>query len=299
MPCQPSRNSTLPEGQAAIIGSVPFTAFLNGRKINALDFSPDEWESLKREKTRVTFDCCVESGHLVTSRKATQFFRHQKNSTCQWAKESPEHLECKRIIYQTAKEHGYLSEMEAVGDGWRADVLVKAGERRFAFEIQLSEQSLKETLTRSLNFLKGGVVPIWLMGKKNVSQLTQETPGFKRGIPGFEVRPKGKPIVIPDQSRSEKIPLEDFTLMVLDGRLQVNRPSASEIQGALQPTETESPVERPWYHNLLMSVAGAALGYAVIRCFHSLSTQNKGRRHTGGKRRYRKSPRIVRRRRLW
>lgn len=193
---------------------MPFTAIVEGSRVNALAFLPGEWRDLKKRKPDVEILPCRHKGHLVT-RKGTRFFRHNPGIECTWEKESPEHRECKRIIYETAIAMGYRADVEVLGDGWRADVLIKTPSNDFtfeklAFEIQLSDQSLAETITRSKKYQSSGVLPIWLMTEGMEKEASAWVPAFK-----VDVKDLMNPKVW--LSESECFELADFVRRVLLG----------------------------------------------------------------------------------
>jgi hypothetical protein len=98
------------------------------------------------------------------------YFAHRKGDSknCQFGGfESEEHEEGKRFIYDLLRSM-YNSDQvileETLVNGQRADVLLNLKNRRFAFEIQFSEQDGNKWESRNEKYRNIDIVPIWILG---------------------------------------------------------------------------------------------------------------------------------------
>src|SRR5262245_40885257 len=89
--------------------------------------------------------------------------------------EPSKHDEIKAEIFAVCKDFGFDATQEYQGKGWRADVLVTKNADRFAFEIQISPQTLKKTLERQAKYTRDGIRGCWLF-EKSPSKLSEERP---------------------------------------------------------------------------------------------------------------------------
>ena len=68
---------------------------------------------------------------------------------------------------------GLSAQTEYRGKDWRADVFVPIDERKYAFEIQLSPQSLRKTQERQAKYIRDGIVGCWLFEKEPARQKSE------------------------------------------------------------------------------------------------------------------------------
>ena len=73
-------------------------------------------------------------------------------------------------ILEACDKLGLHAQMEYAGDGWRADVLVLNNGKKYAFEIQITPQSLKKTQERQEKYIKEDIVGCWLFEKEPARQ---------------------------------------------------------------------------------------------------------------------------------
>lgn len=78
-------------------------------------------------------------------------------------------------IVSAFKAIGIEAFQEFKGKDWRADVFVKNDDKPFAFEIQLSPQSLKKTLERQSKYTRDGIMGCWLF-ENPIPKLLEERP---------------------------------------------------------------------------------------------------------------------------
>lgn len=81
-------------------------------------------------------------------------------------KDTSFHDNVKYQVAQICRELGYQVREEYRGKDWRADVLVIANNRKYAFEIQTSFQSLKKTIERQEKYIRDDIVGCWLFEKE-------------------------------------------------------------------------------------------------------------------------------------
>ena len=108
-----------------------FVANYNGDRIVSLNFSTDDWLSLKADYREHALCCnnpeCRSPMIPKTYHSTgTQFFAHKRNFvSCGYGGgESLEHLYLKEIIFKTAMELGFSPDFEVFLKVRRADVLV-------------------------------------------------------------------------------------------------------------------------------------------------------------------------------
>ena len=129
---------------------MPLRALIDNRDIVAPLLSDDEWEKLKlavkQKKSQVILPCCQNNGFLRVSKLGTKHFVHRTKQNCNWKSESMEHIKAKSEIVLACKDSGYEALSEVSGEDWRADVLAIKNDIKIAFEVQLSAQTLEETI---------------------------------------------------------------------------------------------------------------------------------------------------------
>ena len=146
-----------------------FIANLNGNRVVSLDFTAEEWHTLKQDYQDNQLICndedCQSPMILKTYHSTgTQFFSHKPSVTathCSYrGGESREHLYMKQRVYDIIKGLGLNPDLEVrlTDKNRRADVLV--GDN--VFEIQLSKQSLYEYEQRSQDYWDMGKEVYWI-----------------------------------------------------------------------------------------------------------------------------------------
>lgn len=151
---------------------MPLLALLDGNPMIAADFLLPEWREEKERNRRgeVEYHCeyCNERMTLATSDRGTPFFRHYPNTQCPNSeRETDEHKRLKVAVYQLCKKAGWETTVEAhpPDRSWRADVLATKGDRRVAFEIQLSPISGEWLQERSEKYRAACIESVWLLDK--------------------------------------------------------------------------------------------------------------------------------------
>lgn len=84
-------------------------------------------------------------------------------------------------ILESCLSMGLQAQMEYRGNGWRADVLAYNEKKKFAFEVQLSPQTLRKTQERQEKYIRDGINGCWLFEKEPSKhhQELEQLPIFK------------------------------------------------------------------------------------------------------------------------
>ena len=107
-------------------------------------------------------------------------------------------------IVEACNQLGMQAQMEYVGDGWRADVLVQNGGKKYAFEIQVTPQSLKKTQERQEKYIKDGIIGCWLFEKEPSRQRLE-----REDLPIFRIIQEGGLLSVSLKER-KTLPLDIF-----------------------------------------------------------------------------------------
>lgn len=145
----------------------------NGTMISLLDhYTKDQ---LKQLSKKYGFYCpsCRESVLMKMGDKKAWHFAHRTNADCQAdsEKESPYHLEGKKLLYEWLNQHetdvGLESYIESIAK--RPDLLIR---NRFALEFQCSTIDSSLFKQRTTAYFSSQKIPIWILGKKRMKPLS-------------------------------------------------------------------------------------------------------------------------------
>jgi competence CoiA-like predicted nuclease len=114
------------------------------------------------------------------------------------------HDKVKRQILIACNSLGFQAKEEYKGNGWRADVFVLGNDTKYAFEVQITKQSLKKTLERQEKYIKDGIIGCWLF-EKEPAKLKNE----RADLPLFKINNIESQINISLKERKE-LPLDVF-----------------------------------------------------------------------------------------
>jgi competence protein CoiA len=91
-----------------------------------------------------------------------RFFAHDPGAECELAHgETPTHLALKAALAQAAISAGWVAEIEAGGDGWRADVLATGPDgRRVALEAQVASRA---EAGRTARYAQEDIGVLWVL----------------------------------------------------------------------------------------------------------------------------------------
>lgn len=128
------------------------------------------WEQLHRVRNPRPPLTCVGCGRGVHAKVSPapltlRYFAHDAAaSDCALAGESAAHRALKAALAAAVRSAGWHAELEVPGPGWRADVLASApdGDRRVAWEAQLSGISVDDISARTETLRAGGLEVCWV-----------------------------------------------------------------------------------------------------------------------------------------
>lgn len=124
------------------------------------------------------------------------------------------HDKVKREIYNICNSLGYTTKEEYGKKGWRTDLYVEANNKKYAFEVQMSPQSLKKTIERQDKLLKDNVFGCWLFEKEPARQNKE-----LENLPVFKIIDNKGDISISLKGRKE-LPLQTFISDFVNEKIQ-------------------------------------------------------------------------------
>lgn len=136
--------------------------------IDATVANETTWSSVWRARTGDRLRCRGCGGSLVAKRMSSsglRFFAHSTTTPeCPSYGESARHLHLKGRFAEAFRAVGWAVEVEATGDGWRADVLVSdpATGRRVAVEVQLASITPDVVEERMSRHAASDVETLWV-----------------------------------------------------------------------------------------------------------------------------------------
>lgn len=106
----------------------------------------------------------------MRSASGRRFFAHTALSPdCPHVGETARHLELKGRFAEAFRSVGWVAELEAVGDGFRADVLASDGRRHVAVEVQLASITADGAKDRMSRHATAGVETVWAVPERRAS----------------------------------------------------------------------------------------------------------------------------------
>jgi hypothetical protein len=204
---------------------MPLRAYIDNEEIIAIDQNENQWDDLKKRlKSKefvLTLPCCNQEGFLRTSNKGLKHFVHAKSdNTCDWKPESPEHLRAKIEIIEACKENGWKAIPEFSETNWRADVLAIQNDKRIAFEVQWSRQTLADTKFRQDRYKESNVRGCWFFrtAPKELREGDEHLKADKE-IPAFKIF-KDENSNIVAQLKQIQLPLKSLVDSLLKRQLK-------------------------------------------------------------------------------
>lgn len=136
----------------------------DGKIVDINSFDDESWEYFKKNYSigDIKMICCNSNAIPKTSIKFNKFFAHQ-NDICNTNPETIWHKTTKKIILESLVQLGYPAQEEVRGDGWIADVFVESNNRKIAFEIQHSPQTLATYLERTNKYKFDNIEVFWIL----------------------------------------------------------------------------------------------------------------------------------------
>jgi hypothetical protein len=124
------------------------------------------------------------------------------------------HDQVKRQILLACNSLGVQAKEEHIGKDWRADVFVLENNTKYAFEIQITPQSLKKTIERQEKYKRDGVIACWLF-EKEPARLEYE----RKDLPLFRINIVEDQIYVSLKGRKE-LPLYTFISDYLNNKIK-------------------------------------------------------------------------------
>lgn len=157
-----------------------------GEDVFSFQFDENGWNALKvanKSLHHLRMQCCPTNVVLKTSKLGTRFFAHSKLGECTSAPESAEHLLAKLHIIEAVEGTDWIATPEQRGkspdeEEWIADVLVEKDNKKIAFEVQWSPQTLDETIRRQKKYKESNVKGLWLL-KQIQLPISKSVPAFR------------------------------------------------------------------------------------------------------------------------
>lgn len=134
-------------------------------------------------------------------------------------RETDAHQRAKAAILDGCARARYESISEAIGDGWRADVMAVRGNVRIAFEVQWSFLKLHDTEARQERYARDGVRGCWFFRQPPGKLERADTLVARRDLPLFHMFANA------DKSFSVRLcgrltPLDTFVASLLGGQVR-------------------------------------------------------------------------------
>lgn len=124
------------------------------------------------------------------------------------------HLMAQNAILETCSQLNYPAQMECHCDGYIPDVMVFVGNTKYAFEIQITPQSLKRTLDRQARYTRDGIIGCWLF-EKEPSKIHYEM----EELPLFKIEVEDNLLFVSLKGR-KRLPIDVFIRDYLNGRIK-------------------------------------------------------------------------------
>ena len=126
-------------------------------------------------------------------------------------------------ILETCVSLGLYAQMEYRGNGWRADVFASTDDKKYAFEVQVTPQSLNKTQERQEKYLKDGIIGCWLFEKEPAKQ-KQEL----EHLPIFKLLVENNDLCVSLKGR-KTLPIDIFVKDFINGNSRKQRCNRRKI----------------------------------------------------------------------
>lgn len=149
----------------------------NEQVISLVDYGRGELEAMRRSES---FYCrsCSERVILKLGTKRIFHFAHEKGTACteDYDRESEYHMKGKLHLYDWLREQGLAPELEYYFSEikQRADVTFIFQKKKYAVEFQCSTISEDLFQKRTAGYRKISVIPIWILGGKNIQRTSPQ-----------------------------------------------------------------------------------------------------------------------------
>lgn len=127
---------------------------------------------------------------------------------------TPLHEYSQNKIIDACKAIQIPAQLEYRGNGYRADVMVFANEKKYAFEIQITQQTLKKTHERQEKYIRDGVIGCWLFEKEPARQNSE-----LEHLPIFQLIEKQNGLFVSLKGR-KVLPISVFVQDFINGKIK-------------------------------------------------------------------------------
>ncbi len=124
------------------------------------------------------------------------------------------HEQVQKRILDACNSMGLQAQSEYIGKDWRADVFTSANKLQYAFEVQITPQSLKKTQERQAKYIRDGIVGCWLFEKEPARQEVE-----MEDLPIFKLDAVDDNIFVSLKER-KTLPLDIFIHDFLHGKIK-------------------------------------------------------------------------------
>lgn len=124
------------------------------------------------------------------------------------------HEWAQKAIVDACKADNIPAQLEYRGKGYRSDVMVFANDKKYAFEIQVTPQSLKKTQERQEKYIADGVIGCWLFEKEPARQKEE-----LEHLPIFQLIENQNELFISLKGR-KTLPIDVFVRDFIGGRIK-------------------------------------------------------------------------------
>ena len=124
------------------------------------------------------------------------------------------HGQAQNAILNACKSIDVPAQLEYRGNGYRADVMAFARGKKYAFEIQITQQSLKKTQERQEKYTVDDVVGCWLFEKEPAKQKEE-----LEHLPIFQLIEKQNDLFVSLKGR-KTLPIDVFVKDFISGKIK-------------------------------------------------------------------------------
>ena len=127
---------------------------------------------------------------------------------------TPLHEHAQNEIIDACKAIQIPAQLEYRGNGYRADVMAFVNEKKYAFEIQITQQTLKKTQERQEKYIHDGVIGCWLFEKEPARQNSE-----LEYLPIFQLIEKQNGLFVSLKGR-KILPISVFVQDFINGKIK-------------------------------------------------------------------------------
>lgn len=152
----------------------------DGRRVESFSIDPAEWNRMRSEPLgSYVMQETSSPAILKRSIRGLQFFANMPGAgTASAEPMSEHHMAIQAALVTALRTAGMQAGVEVPGETlsgerWVADVMLVAGERKIAIEVQLAGQTLEEYERRSERYRQSGIAAVWLVRRSGFDTLAR------------------------------------------------------------------------------------------------------------------------------